>query len=368
MALSQKVAASLAAVGLAVASAGSITNTYMVDAGGQLYPEGIYYDQASKHVFLSSMTRRLFAKFDASNNMAFVESYPFDDTDEYNLVALGIKADPSNSSIMWAAMANPWVGAQGRLAAYKLREAAGTDAAKAELLVQVAHTASNTTTEANLMNDLVITGAGDVYYTDSFDSKVRKLLQPDAAQNSTGTNSVIASGDKLTTPQFKQFGPNGVVYDESDDVLVVSNFQTQKLLSVNPDTGVQTEVVLTPALDSGADGMIMLADGRIAAVAHPYVKVLSKTSANWATADVQDSVLVNQTEGEVAATITVADHNLSAYVTFVRFNDIFGGTPNANASRIVRVEFDAAPTTARLPHRRLPNRRSRPHTAWLPAL
>jgi hypothetical protein len=315
----------------------SVTNVYSIDIGEPLYPEGISFSRTSDRVTLTSCVTGMFVQLSASMDMSLIQLYKYETNHTWGL---GVHGDPDDSSIFWTVENVAVTGLEGtRVAAYQLHEASDTASAYAEYLV--GH-ALDVDSQRLLLNDFTFDPSGNLFITDSFKSSVEKLAGAAPSAGTAGDLSTLTSGDELGSTEGT-FNSNGIVYVEhtDGDFLLVAVAALGKLVKVNVATGAQSEVSVTGGSLAGGDGMVLLPDGRLVVVASGYVQLVKSTASDWNNATVQYAVDVSSYEGESATTAALADTDVSVFVTFVRFGDIFADVSGAtmNASTLVRVEF-----------------------------
>ena len=97
------------------------------------------------------------------------------------------------------------------------------------------------------------------------------------------------------------------------DFLLASNHAGEKLVKVDADTGMQTEERVNAFLKG--DGFVMLPDGRPVIVTGATVYLLQADTSAWTSAPVQYSVELSLSGQLSATTATLADTDLSVFVT-----------------------------------------------------
>ena len=142
-------------------------------------------------------------------------------------------------------------------------------------------------------SDLCFFPDGDVYVTESMGSSVQVVMWSDATHG------------------------NGVVYVEHADcdVLLAANHAGEKLVKEDVATGMQTEVLANASFNG--DGFVMLPDGRLVVVTSATVYSLQADMSAWTSASVQHSVELSLSGQLSATTATLADTDLSVFVTTV---------------------------------------------------
>lgn len=323
------------ALALSAACGQSVTNEYSIDIGEALYPEGISYHRTSNIVTLSSTVTGMFTQLNAAADMTLTQKYKYDTNYTWGL---GVHNDPDDTTIFWTVENVAVSGLVGtRVAAYQLHEATDTDDAYAEHLVGHELAVEG---QALLLNDFTFDPAGNLYITDSFKSSVEMLSGADPSAGIAGNFSTLSSGGALGSTDGTTFNSNGIVYVEhtDGDFLLVTVNSLAKLVKVDVATGSQSEVSLDMAV--GGDGMVLLPDGRLVVVQSGAVHLLKPTTSEWTNATVQYSVTLSYGD-EYATTAALADTDVSVFITFVRFGDVFTDVSgaNMNASMMVRVEF-----------------------------
>jgi len=319
-----------------------VTHVYSVDVGVPLYSEGITYDRTTQRVTLASIPLTMFSQLDAASNMSLIDNYYYDVNTSF-VVCLGLKHDPDHSNIIWNVQNVDTSGQYGsRVAAYQLHDATSTDDAYAELLL--GHDLVVANQSLVYLNDLTFDPSGNVYATDSMKSGVEMISGPDASARVSGTLSTLTSGDELGNTDGSSFNSNGIVYVEHTDgdfLLVAVGGLLQKLVKVSVTSGAQTEVSVSGGL-GGGDGLVLLPDGRLVVVQSDEVHLVKPTTSEWKNATVQHTVPLSYGTN-FASTATLADTDLSVFITFVRWYDIIPdlGGATTEPSTLVRVEFPA---------------------------
>merc|ERR1712136_290737 len=222
-----------------------------------------------------------------------------------------------------------------RVAEYKLHEATSDSNVSAELLSSHEGVLGTNASQIQF-NDLCFSPDGDVYATESYGSSVQGV--------SSGTLSTLTSGDILGDYDEGTHG-NGIVYVEhaDGDFLLVANYDGETLVKVDVETGAQSEVNMTVSFSG--DGLVMLPDGRLVVVSSSIVYLLQPDSSTWTGASVQYSVDLGPSATISATTATLADTDLSVFVTTMRWNEALTA-PTTDGSTMFRVEFPSLTTTS----------------------
>jgi len=319
-----------------------VTDTYTLYSGGLVYSEGISYDRTTQRITLSSVASDMFSQFDAADNMSHIQDYPFADDDTNFSTGLGVRADPNDTSIFWVAQVNSiQTKERSRVAAYQLHEATSESDASAELLIGHEGVLAANVSQIQF-NDLCVSPDGDVYVTESIGSSVQVVMGSDAAAGTAGTLSTLASGDVIGDYDGATHG-NGIVYVEhaDGDFLLASNYAGEKLVKVDVATGMQTEVLVNASFEG--DGFVMLPDGRLVVVTSATVYLLQADTSAWTSATVQYSVELSLSGQLSATTATLADTDLSVFVTTMNWVGAFYA-PSTAGSTMLRVEFPSLTT------------------------
>ncbi len=158
------------------------------------------------------------------------------------------------------------------------------------------------TTEATLLNDLVIT-RNAVYFTDSFRSVMYRL--PLGCGGTLASDAVL---EEIPLVGDIQFAPGGVVNSNGivapsfyGDVLLLVNSQFGELYKVNPATGDTVRVDLGEDGLFAGDGMLMT-DGRLYVVQNFFNQIVEVTLAH------------DYLSGEVTGILTSDDFDVPATI------------------------------------------------------
>lgn len=208
------------------------TSTYELP-GEAVYPEGIAYDPSGNAFYVGSASDGTIFRGDLETGEV-TTLIPGEGREPFT--TLGMKVDAENH--LWVAG-----GSSGQVFVYDLETAEQTSAI-------------TTPGEGSpLLNDLVVSAAGDVYVTDSY----RPVLFRIAA----GTETAEPWLDFTDTAfAYQQEGPNanGVALTPDDRYLLVVQMNTGQLYRVDIESKEVSEVDLGGETLAGGDGLVL--DGR----------------------------------------------------------------------------------------------------------
>ena len=307
----------------------NLENTWRVDIGQALYPEGIAYDSATKRVILSSLTSPVLVTFDASNDMKHLATYTRSDANDAS--CFGLALDPYTPNRVWCAAANLGTFDDGKLSAYDLQPSDTPNVTLSAVSNANFPCANENGTSCGVANDVVFGDDGIAYVTDTGLGKVYRVDQNNAIEE-------VAS-DPLLVSVDPPFGANGILFHSSNS-LIVGNYGGATLNRVDLDTR-EVSAIEMEALPSNPDGLLFLNDGRMVVVTATELLILS-TSNDWKQATIEETIDIDHSEdGESATTAALGSFEGEIFVTYVRFDDLFGEAgPNTNPSLIGRVVLE----------------------------
>jgi sugar lactone lactonase YvrE len=315
---------------LPLAHAGKLTNTWKVDVGMPLYPEGIAYDAANKRVILSSLTSPVLVTLDASNEMKLLTTYNRSD-DNTGVACFGLKMDPSVRDRVWCAAANGVLLDSGKVVAYDIPTSSNKVTVAFEQKFPCANNQNGT--QCGAVNDLVFAEKKVAYVTDTALGKVYRLSKENMEEVATGP---------LLQSKDPPFGANGIVR-VSPNVLIVGNNGLKTLVRVNLKTKEVANIAIDKTFGDGPDGLLFLQDKRVVVVTGKKLFVLVD-DGNWRKLKVIDVIDIDQSKnGESATTAAVGSNDNEIFITYVRFGDVFGQSVNTNPSLVARVTLDGRP-------------------------
>jgi sugar lactone lactonase YvrE len=174
------------------------------------------------------------------------------------------------------------------------------------------------TTDPSFINDVVITQDA-AYFTNSFAPVLYKIpLEPSGALPDPLTFEVIPlSGDY----QFVAggFNANGIDATPNGKVLIIVNSTTGKLYSVDPSTGVATEIDLGGGSVPTGDGILL--QGKTLYVAQNSLNQITviKLNSDYTSGEIVDTITDVITNLSSPAPTTIAAFGNSLYVVNARF-------------------------------------------------
>jgi hypothetical protein len=314
---------------LPLAQAGKLVNTWRVDVGMPLYPEGITYDAANRRVILSSMASPILATFDPSNNMTLLNTYRRNDGYMKAVNCFGLKMDPSVRNRVWCA-ASDGVMDSGRALAYDIHPYSNIATLAFERSFPCAN--ANNNTRCGAANDLTLDNKDVAFVTDTALGKVYRVRRT----STTGIQQIVA--DPLLQSVSPPFGANGIVRDGK--VLIVGNYGLGTLVRVDLKTKSVANIAICKKIGN-PDGMLLLKDKRLLVVTGSKLFVL-KNDGDWRKVRVIEEIDIDQSkDGESATTAAIGSNDNEIFITYVRFGDVFGNSINANPSLVGRVMLNA---------------------------
>ncbi|MFV1986097.1 MAG: hypothetical protein ACC682_02360 [Gemmatimonadota bacterium] len=295
-----------------VESAGIVAQT---DAGPDLvriedpglHPEGIEWDEAGGRFLVSSVTRGTVTEvLDDGSYTVFI-----DDPDIVS--SIGIHIDRANGRLLVAnSDLASFQGAPGyaKLGAYDL------DTGERIFMTDLGVL---TPGDGQFANDIATGPDGTAYVTNYMTHAIYRVTP-------SGEASVLVAGEPL-----EPGGINGIEY-HPDGYLIAAQAAARGLIRVGLDGGVTQIAVSEPI---GVDGLVFMADGRLAAVANTgegdaaRTEVLLLESADgW-----ESATIVGRREAASDAT-TAAIRGGDVYVIDARFADMGGDAPYFDITRV----------------------------------
>lgn len=212
-----------------------------------LAPEGIEWDALNERFIVGSMTEgTVFTVNDDGKITPFIESDRFIST-------LGLEIDLANERLLVvnsdsSAFFDPSLQGLAALGAYDLTTGE-------EIFYTELNDLNNSEDARFLANDVAVDTDGNAYVTNSFAPEIY-VVDPD------GNTSVLISDERLISDFL---GLNGIVYHKDGYLLVTvtGGAELYKIPVDAPENMTQVEV----DVPFGADGMMLLEDGRLIAVA-----------------------------------------------------------------------------------------------------
>ena len=316
---------------------GSLVETWRVDTGQMLYPEGIAYDAERNRIIVGSMVSPSLATFDVANNMTHLVTYTRDGA-VAGLSNLGLALDPNMPDRIWCAQGSLMTFDLGRVDAYDISPPAdGSKEAVADAVFGQSFVCQNADggTGCGVGNDLIVAEDGFVYVTDTALGRVFSV------DSTTGAPIEEVVSDPMLVGTASPFGANGILYHPSG-YLIIANTGGGALFRFDLETKELSKIGLEK--DIAPDGLLFLPDGRLVMVsASTSLVVLSDAGDDWKNAVVDDEVDINfMQDGELATTIALGASDLEVYVTFVRFGEVQTGSVNAGPSLIGKVVLEKA--------------------------
>ena len=289
-----------------VAQADAGPNLVRIEDPG-LHPEGIEWDEAGGRFLVSSVTRGTVTEvLDDGSYAVFIEDPDIGSS-------IGIHIDRANGRLLVAnSDLASFQGAPGyaKLGAYDL------DTGER---IFMADLGGLTPGERQFANDIATGPDGTAYVTNYMTPAIYRVTP-------SGDASVLVSGEPLAPG-----GINGIEF-HPDGFLIAAQAEARGLLRVGLDGAVTRVEVPEPM---GVDGLVFLADGRLAAVARTgegetgQTEVLLLESADgWGSA-----TIVGRWEAASEAT-TAAVRGGDVYVIDARFADMGGDAPYFDITRV----------------------------------
>ncbi len=271
-----------------------------------LHPEGIEWDEAGSRFLVSSVTRGTVTEVhDDGSHSVFIEDPDIGSS-------IGIHIDRANGRLLVAnSDLASFQGAAGhaKLGAYDLETGER---------IFMTDLGGLTPGAGQFANDIATGPDGTAYVTNYMTHAIYRVT-PD------GEASVLVTGDPL-----EPGGINGIEY-HPDGYLIVAQREARGLIRVELDGGVTRIDVSEPIV---VDGLVFLADGRLAAVANTGEGDTARTEAlllastdGWASARI-----IARWEAASDAT-TAAVRGGEVYVIDARFADMGGEAPHFDITR-----------------------------------
>lgn len=295
--------------------------------GDDLYPESVAFDPVTRAFFTGSLGQGNIHRIEADGSAQTV-FFP-GNTDEAGWLTLGVEVDAQRRRL--------WVCA-----------VFGVDMARATVWVldldsgeRIGEIALATAAPDAACNDLVLDADGLAYVTDREGPRIYRV-DADA-----GTVAVWAE-DPLLEPE--NVGLNGIALTPDGSMLVAVKYHPARIVRIPVADPSDVALVELGEDDisgvvSGADGIVMLDDGRLYITFEVQVLRVTPGDASWNSARV-DAVTVEQDGEPVYALSGLTEAEGALYVSkseVVRF--AFGAAPEL-PFRLLRVEpsaFDASP-------------------------
>mmetsp|Transcript_23173 Transcript_23173/g.48684 ORF Transcript_23173/g.48684 Transcript_23173/m.48684 type:complete len:853 (+) Transcript_23173:1-2559(+) len=302
------------------ASLGQLTETYRVPAK---YPEGIAYDRANNRLLLGSLTSNSIVSLNPANDFALLNTFT-PDTD--NPSSLGMKVDESTGSVH---VATSTFGTfdDGGYARYDLDGNADT----ASVSTVLSMTCTNGTSGCGLANGVVIGDDAVAYISDSMNGRIFKV--EDGAIEEVTSDPLLSWVD-----QSFPFGSNGMAYDKSNGLLLIANTGAASLVRLQLSTNEVTSIPIMGDIGN-VDDVLLDSNNRLFLISGTTIYVLTDEGNEWRSAVVRGTIDVDRSElGESAASGTFGIDESEIYISYVRFNDLFGAGVNDNFALIGKVE------------------------------
>jgi len=285
------VAAPAAPAPAAAASSG-MPERIVAERGGFI-PEGVEYDQANGRFLTGSLAEGTIYEIHNDGSMTAVVRDP-------ELVSsVGIEVDEPRDRLLVAnSDAAAFQGAsqgQAKLGVFSLTT--GERIAMVDLAATLGDLPEDATFFAN---DVTVADDGAIYATDTFQNVV---YQVDGAYEA----SVLHRFEGMEGPSL-----NGIVHHQGGYLLVIAGSAIYKVPTADPAAAAQ----VTMDEVAGADGLVWMADGRLAVVSNSGSGVVALTSSDdWVSAQV---AAVATYEGQSTTGAAVGD---GIYVVHPHFGD-----------------------------------------------
>ena len=291
-----------------------------------LYPEGIAYDSGEHIFYVSSVAK---GKISTVTPDGRIETF----ADSPDLVStLGMEIDQVGNRLL-VCVTDPGfnqsrsdsttVAQLAAVAIYDLTSGERKD------FIQL------TSGAPHLANDLILDDAGNIYVSDSFAPAIYKI-------DKNGNVSTLISNDAFL-PQPMNFGLNGMAY-HPDGFLIVSKYDEGKLFKIplsNPDNF--TEVFISNGAIPAIDGILLtdkntlaVSSNNLGAASHENAVYQLKTSNNWGSASIEETIETGSTS--FPTTFTQVGNDL--YIQYARLQALVAGNdPAVMDFPIVKVNF-----------------------------
>jgi sugar lactone lactonase YvrE len=210
--------------------------------GAQFFPEGVAFDRDGRHMFVSSILTGQIVRVTAGSSTADSFLAP----GAIGASAIAISMSRAND-LLWICL-----GTFGSDAPPALL---GVDATTGAEIVRHHFPPQRDGRTGGLCNEITEDAAGNVYASDSFGSRLVRVLAADRVTPDRAT--VWAEGPELAAPMF---GVNGIAFDGARAILAV-NTSTGALHSIAVADAKITPVELARPL-AGPDGLRLQRPGR----------------------------------------------------------------------------------------------------------
>lgn len=279
--------------------------TRIVFEAPETYPEGIVYHKVSNSFFVSSA--RLGKVGQVSMNGKYTEFY----SDKTLKSTYGLKVHPDGKRLyVCAGDAN-----------YSKFSTIATKKKEARLLILDIKSGkklsdidlSQLISGEHFPNDIAFDANGNAYITDSFSNAIYKV-------DSNGKATIFSQNELLKAAGV---GPNGIVYNNGDFLLVANN-GSGSLIKISIKDPAKASKVKISQFFPGADGMIMNDDKTLTMVQNGGVNKVFKISSNdaWISATVTESTSV---EDRFAFPSTATLSGTDTWVMNANFSEIVEG-------------------------------------------
>jgi DNA-binding beta-propeller fold protein YncE len=129
--------------------------------------------------------------------------------------------------------------------------------------------------KARVPNAMAFDGKGNLYVTDSFQSAVYKVPDPEGCAPSCEVET-FSHDPLLATPGFPAFAANGIAVSPDESALFVANTGDDRVLKL--DMGTKNVTVFAESIN-GADGLAFDEDGRLWVAANQADEVVALNDA-----------------------------------------------------------------------------------------
>lgn len=191
-----------------------------------------------------------------------------------------------------------------------------------------------TTSQPTFVNDVILT-PDTAYFTDSFQPVMYRVPLTSTGLPTGAVDVLPLTGDFVFTGVPGEVNANGIEATSDGSTLLLVNMTTGLLYTVEPTTGVTTEVDLGGESMLFGDGILRI--GRTLYVVQNFLNTISvwRLTPDLASASRIDTI----TSPEFKIPTTAATHGNSIYVVNGRFDIVYPGEPADGVDfQIVRVD------------------------------
>ena len=289
-----------------------------------MYPEGIAYDKGNRRILLSSLVSNAMVSLDPANGMALQTTY----TPELdNASGLGIKVDERTGQVH-VAIGTFSAFDNGGFVVYDLPVSDSATATAAVTLNPLLMPCTDGTASCGLAADVAIAG-GVTYVTDSMIGRLFKV--------ENGVMEEVTSDPLLMWLDASfPFGSNGLIHDERG-FIVLGNTGAASLVRVDLATNEVMNIPIEGEIGN-VDSILKDSKGRMFVITGTTVYVLRDNRDEWRSAVLMGTIDIDKSaDGESATTATFGETEKEIYITYVRFNDLFGAGTNNDPALIGKI-------------------------------